>query len=35
MYQQNFYSVLGSGLASCWPVRITDKELIVYGPDCA
>src|SRR5216684_4945313 len=33
MYQQNFYSVPWQRIGELLPVRITDKELIVYGPD--
>src|SRR6267142_4101678 len=33
MYQQNFYSVPWQRSGELLPVRITDKELIVYGPD--
>src|SRR2546426_9719929 len=33
MYQQNFYSVPLQRIGELLPVRITDKELIVYGPD--
>ncbi len=33
MYQQNFYSVPWQRIGELLPVRITEKELIVYGPD--
>jgi hypothetical protein len=32
-YLQNFYSVPWQRIGELLPVRITDKELIVYGPD--
>ena len=32
-YLQNFYSVPGKHLGALLPVRITENELIVYGPD--
>jgi hypothetical protein len=32
-YRQNFYSVPGQRIGELLPVRITEKELIVYGPD--
>jgi transposase len=32
-YRQNFYSVPGQRIGQLLPVRITEKELIVYGPD--
>jgi hypothetical protein len=32
-YQQNFYSVPWQRIGELLPVRITEKELIVYGPD--
>jgi hypothetical protein len=33
MYRQNFYSVPWQRIGELLPVRITEKELIVYGPD--
>src|SRR5215831_13344007 len=33
MYQQNFYSVPWQRIGELLPVRITEKELVVYGPD--
>ncbi|HEV2690288.1 MAG TPA: IS21 family transposase [Bryobacteraceae bacterium] len=33
MYQQNFYSVPWQRIGELLPVRVTEKELIVYGPD--
>jgi transposase len=33
MYLQNFYSVPWQRIGELLPVRITEKELIVYGPD--
>src|SRR6476661_4433237 len=33
MYQRNFYSVPWQRIGELLPVRITEKELIVYGPD--
>ena len=33
MYQQNFYSVPWQRIGELLPVRITEKDLIVYGPD--
>jgi transposase len=33
MYRQNFYSVPWQRIGQLLPVRITEKELIVYGPD--
>jgi len=33
MYLQNFYSVPWQRIGELLPVRINDKELIVYGPD--
>ena len=33
VYQQNFYSVPWQGIGELLPVRVTEKELIVYGPD--
>jgi transposase len=32
-YRQNFYSVPWQRIGDLLPVRITEKELIVYGPD--
>ncbi len=32
-YRQNFYSVPWQRIGELLPVRITEKELIVYGPD--
>src|SRR6202043_3308856 len=32
-YLQNFYSVPWQRIGELLPVRITEKELIVYGPD--
>jgi transposase len=32
-YQQNFYSVPWQRIGELLPVRVTEKELIVYGPD--
>jgi transposase len=32
-YRQNFYSVHWQRIGELLPVRITEKELIVYGPD--
>ena len=32
-YRQNFYSVPWRYLGQVLPVRITEEELIVYGPD--
>ena len=32
MYRQNFYSVPWQRIGELLPVRITEKELIVYGP---
>jgi len=32
-YQQNFYSVPWQHMGELLPVRVTEKELIVYGPD--
>jgi len=32
-YRQNFYSVSWQRIGELLPVRITEKELIVYGPD--
>jgi hypothetical protein len=34
-YQQNFYSVPWQRMGELLPLRITEKELIVYGPDLA
>ena len=34
-YQQNFYAVPGQPIGAFLPVRITENELIVYGPDIA
>jgi transposase len=34
-YLQNFYSVPRRRIGELLPLRITDKELIVYGPDLA
>jgi transposase len=33
MYRQNFYSVPWQRIGELLPLRITEKELIVYGPD--
>jgi hypothetical protein len=33
MYRQNFYSVPWQRIGELLPIRITEKELIVYGPD--
>jgi transposase len=33
MYRQNFYSVPWQRIGELLPVRITEKELIVYGPN--
>jgi hypothetical protein len=33
LYRQNFYSVPWQRIGELLPVRITEKELIVYGPD--
>jgi hypothetical protein len=33
MYRQNFYSVPWQRIGELLPVRVTDKEWIVYGPD--
>jgi hypothetical protein len=33
MYRQNFYSVPWQRIGELLPLRITDTELIVYGPD--
>lgn len=33
LYRQNFYSVPWQQIGELLPVRITEKELIVYGPD--
>jgi hypothetical protein len=33
LYRQNFYSAPWQRIGELLPVRITDKELIVYGPD--
>jgi transposase len=33
MYRQNFYSVPWQRIGELLPVRITEKQLIVYGPD--
>jgi transposase len=33
MYRQNFYSVPWQRIGELLPVRITERELIVYGPD--
>jgi transposase len=33
MYRQNFYSVPWQRIGQLLPVRLTEKELIVYGPD--
>jgi hypothetical protein len=33
LYRQNFYSVPWQRIGELLPVRVTDKELIVYGPD--
>jgi hypothetical protein len=33
IYQQNFYSVPWQRIGELLPVRITEKQLIVYGPD--
>src|SRR5262249_44775061 len=33
MYRQNFYSVPWQRIGQLLPLRITEKELIVYGPD--
>ena len=32
-YLQNFYSVPWQRIGELLPIRITEKELIVYGPD--
>jgi len=32
-YLQNFYSVPWQRIGELLPVRVTEKELIVYGPD--
>jgi transposase len=32
-YQQNFYSVPWQRIGELLPVRVTEKELIIYGPD--
>jgi len=34
-YRQNFYSVPWQRIGELLPLRITEKELIVYGPDLA
>src|SRR6266566_1459134 len=34
-YRQNFYSVPWQRIGQLLPVRITEKELIIYGPDIA
>jgi hypothetical protein len=34
-YLQNFYSVPWQRIGELLPLRITEKELIVYGPDLA
>jgi hypothetical protein len=34
-YQQNFYSVPWQRIGELLPLRISEKELIVYGPDLA
>jgi len=33
LYRQNFYSVPWQRIGELLPVRVTEKELIVYGPD--
>jgi hypothetical protein len=33
MYRQNFYSVPWQRIGELLPLRITEKELIIYGPD--
>jgi hypothetical protein len=33
MYQQNFYSVPWQRIGELLPVSITEKELIIYGPE--